>query len=54
MRVLIALGLAFVLPVLLYLGCQAIGLNIGLFWLFLFSLVVSGVYVWRSNPARTS
>ena len=52
MRVFIALALAFVLPALLYLGCQAVGLNVGLFWLFLLCLAVSGIYVWRTEPIK--
>jgi hypothetical protein len=53
MRVFIALLIALVLPVLVYLGCQALGLNIGLFWIFLGCLVVCGVYVKRSEPRKS-
>jgi hypothetical protein len=55
-RVFIALGLAFVLPVLLYLGAYyVIALNIGLAYWFIASLIVSGIYLARSGPgpART-
>jgi hypothetical protein len=52
-RVWIALSLAFALPVGLDLVGRGIGFEMGLFWYFLPCLVVSGIYVWRSNPART-
>lgn len=49
-RVLIALALTFLLPIALYIGTQAIGVNIGFVWWFGVGLLAMAVYLWRSSP----